>query len=133
MDKLLQSDATSAAAVWVAEARAWSDYVRRLRAEIAQRKAAGVLPAELGAPAPMLDTLLAVLAAVDALPWDQPRSALALPEPRRLHVWAWYQSVVQNWADELVADGVLTVRRSAEADRFWAQVERLARVPGHQP
>ncbi|HWB72244.1 MAG TPA: hypothetical protein VG452_08495 [Egibacteraceae bacterium] len=133
MDKLLQSDATPAAAVCVAEARAWSDYVRRLRAEIAERKAAGLLPSDLGAPTPMFDTLLVVLAAVDALPWDQARSVLALPEPRRLHVWAWYQSAAQNWADELVADGVLSVRRSAEADRFWAQVERLAQVPGHQP
>ncbi|MDP8969810.1 MAG: hypothetical protein M3N52_04815 [Actinomycetota bacterium] len=116
--------------VRTADARAWANYIRTLRAEIAQRKAAGRLPPELGAPEPVYRTLLDVLAAIDALPSAQPTADLALPAGRPLQVWAFYTSAAHTWADDLVADGVLTIRRPAAAERFWAQIEELAEVPG---
>lgn len=111
------------------DARAWASYVRALRAEIAEQKAAGNLPPDLRAPEPVHRTLLAILDAIDHLPSAAAATDLDLPAQRPLQVFACYMSVIHTWADGLVRNGVLTTTRPAAADRFWARMESVGEVP----
>ena len=106
-----------------AEARAWASYMTALRAEIADRKQSGALPAATRAPVTVHRTLEHLLAAIAALPPDAAVAGLALPARADLEDFVFHQSAVHHWADALVRDGTLTTRRSCPADRFWAHLE----------
>lgn len=106
----------------VADARAWAGYVRALRADIAARKGAGALPDTSRAPDSVRRTLHLLLAAIDDLPGHHAAALLDLPERTALEEFVFHHAMVQQWADRLVRQGVLTTRRSLGAARFWRQL-----------
>ena len=108
--------------VWPADARAWADGMRALRAEIAERKEQGGLPAASTAPASVLRTLQLLLAAIDQLP-QQRQAGLVLPERGQLEEFVFHQRMVNDWTDGLVRDGVLTTVPSRGSRRFWSVLE----------
>lgn len=118
------------AGVEPAEARAWAAYVQDLRAEIADRKVAGDLPARTRAPEALHRTLMRLLGAIDGQLRDGQTTELRLVGGRDLEEFVFHHTAVQHWADALAARGELRVRRSPGADRFWEQLAHA--VAGHE-
>lgn len=116
--------------VSVADARAWATYVRSLRAEIAERKQDGELPADLAAPGSIYRTLLVVFEAIDALPEDAEYADLELSEGRNLAVFGHYLNALMSWIDFRVEAGLLRTVRPPEADRFVDTLLAHARSVG---
>ena len=106
------------------EAKAWADYMRELRLEIADRKLTGGIAGQTRAPENVHRTFQRVLVAIDHLQADAPTAALVLPARRDVEEFVFHQTAAHHWADALVARGELTVDRPAEADRFWSRLER---------
>ncbi|MFA9446387.1 diguanylate cyclase domain-containing protein [Egicoccus sp. AB-alg6-2] len=102
------------------EARAWSRYMAALREEIGARKRDGALAAQTRAPDSVHRTLGVLTSEIGELPPDLAQAHLPLPDRAALEEFVFHQSMVHDWADSLVAAGVLTTRRCADADRFWA-------------
>ena len=108
------------------EAKAWADYMRELRLEIADRKLTGVIAGQTRAPENVHRTFQRVLVAIDHLQDDASTATLVLPARRDVEEFVFHQTAVHHWADALVARGELTVGRPAEADRFWSHLERVS-------
>ncbi|MBG6217270.1 diguanylate cyclase (GGDEF)-like protein [Arthrobacter sp. CAN_A6] len=103
-----------------ADARMWAAYIDGLRQDIAAGKAEGKLPTRTRAPESTRRTLESLLGAIGALPIDATGPvALPLPERMALEEFVFHQTMVHAWADSLVDQGLLTVRRSPAAERFW--------------
>ena len=113
------------------EARAWADYMRRLRTEIADRKSTGHISPQLRAPEGLHRTLQRILVAIQQLHEDQATATIILPARHDLQEFVFHQTAVQHWADALVTQGLLMVRRSPAAGRFWMCLERAAAQPEH--
>jgi diguanylate cyclase (GGDEF)-like protein/PAS domain S-box-containing protein len=105
------------------DAHAWADYMVALRAEIAQRKRDGAISENSRAPASATRTLQLLLAAIEHLPHQREDAELPLPERIQLEEFVFHHSMAQDWADTLVADGVLSTRRPPRADAFWTQLK----------
>lgn len=125
----LASAGTESLTVRPTEARAWADYIVALRAEIARRKDEGLLPKTTRAPASAFRTLQFLVTAIEHLPDEQGQAELPLPDREMLEEFVFHGSLVQDWADNLVRDGVLTTRRSPEASAFWAQLQDETATP----
>ena len=98
-----------------------------LRAEIARRKDEGELPETSRAPASVLRTLEFLLAAIDQLPSQREDAELPLPERVQLEEIVFHQSLVHEWVDALVDQGVLTTRRGRRPPRataFWTRLQQ---------
>ncbi|WP_081737911.1 GGDEF domain-containing protein [Arthrobacter sp. H41] len=109
--------------VHVADARLWVSYIDGLRQDIAAGKAEGKLPSQTRAPESTRRTLESLLGAIGALPVGESGfGALPLPERTALEEFVFHQTMVHAWADSLVDQGLLTVRRSPAAERFWASL-----------
>ena len=108
------------------EARAWADYMRELRLQIADRKLTGTIAGPTRAPEHVHRTFQRVLVAIDHLDDDATTATLVLPARRDVEEFVFHQTAVHHWADALVARGELTIRRPADADRFWSHLERVA-------
>jgi diguanylate cyclase (GGDEF)-like protein len=108
------------------EAKAWADYMRELRLEIADRKLTGVIAARTRAPENVHRTFQRVLVAIDHLQDDAATATLVLPARRDVEEFVFHQTAVHHWADALAARGELTVARPADADRFWTHLERVS-------
>lgn len=115
---------SEALVVSTGDARAWAKYLNTLRAEIAEQKRAGGIPESTRAPASAHRTLGLLLAGITQLPGHRDTAALSLPERSALEEFVFHHAMVQQWADDLVDDGVLTARRCPAADRFWAELHR---------
>lgn len=115
--------------VRVADARAWAGWVRALRAEIADQKAAGDLNPDLAAPEHVHQTLLELLAAIDALPRDAEHADLPLPERERLDPFVDQLQLVHSLVDRWVALGMLAARSPPEVQRFEQQLVHCAKPP----
>lgn len=111
--------------VRTADARAWAAYFRALRAEIAERKDAGLLPADLRAPGAVHRTLMELYETVDALPDDE-EAVLTLPAPSRLRVFVAYCAPLWTWIDERAREGVIVTERPPAAERFAAELAAAA-------
>lgn len=109
-----------------AEAKAWAGYMRQLRLEIAERKLTGVIAGQTPAPDNIHRTFQRVLAAIDRLEEDAQTATLVLPARRDVEEFVFHQTAVHHWVDALAARGELSTYRPAEADRFWARLERVA-------
>ncbi|GEM_PF-2927305 len=116
--------------VVVADARAWADHLRAVRAAIGQAKDDGRLPPQLAAPENVHRTLLDLLGAIDALPHDaadtgavDARADLRVPPVERLVPFAIYVQAAMDWVERLHAHGVIDAVRPPGARRFWATVE----------
>ena len=105
------------------EARAWADYMRELRLEIADRKLTGAIAGQTRAPENVHRTFQRVLVAIDHLQDDASTATLVLPARRDVEEFVFHQTAVHHWADALVARGELTIDRPTEADRFWSYLE----------
>jgi hypothetical protein len=68
------------------------------------------------------------LSAIDAL--DEGCPTLVLPPRRDLEEFVFHHTAVQHWADAQVRQGVLTVRPTEEARRFWDHLDRVAQTSG---
>jgi diguanylate cyclase (GGDEF)-like protein len=108
------------------EAKAWADYMRELRLEIADRKLTGVIAGRTRAPENIHRTFQRVLVAIDHLQDGATTATLILPARRDVEEFVFHQTAVHHWADALVARGELTVDRPADADRFWSQLENVS-------
>lgn len=113
----------------MANARLWAGWLRALRAEIADRKDAGDLNPDLAAPGSVHQTLLELLAAIDALPPDADHAALALPPRHRLAALVDQQQLVHSLVDHWVEVGLLAARPPPEVLRFEQQLVRCAHPP----
>lgn len=113
----------------VADARTWAVWLRALRAEIADQKDAGDLNPDLAAPEPVHQTLLELLAAIDALPRDAEHADLALPPRQRLAALVDQQQLVHSLVDHWVEVGLLAARPPPEVLRFEQQLIRATHLP----
>jgi diguanylate cyclase (GGDEF)-like protein/PAS domain S-box-containing protein len=103
------------------DARAWAAYMRALRAEVAEQKRVGALPAATRSPASAHRTLEQLLTAIEELPHEPALAELTAPDGPALQEFLFHQTAVHHWADALADDGIVTVRRRPAADRFWGQ------------
>jgi hypothetical protein len=108
--------------VTTGDARAWASYIRGLRSDIDRAKREGRLDPGLAAPESIHETLMEILAAIDALPSDLPTVELRLPAVSRLRVFFHYALAIRDWGDRLYRDGLLRVARDPAADRFLAAI-----------
>ena len=109
-------------AVRPADARAWARYLSDLQAEVERQRDGGVLPFRARVPESVLRVQHTLLAAVDELPQDAEEASLPLPDAAGLEELYFHQTMVHSWADSLVREGILQVRRPAEVDRFWSRL-----------
>ena len=100
--------------------------MRALRLEIADRKLTGDIAPNIRAPQSVHRTLVQVLAAIDQLDAESRSAALVLPAQQEVEEFVYHQTAVQHWADAIVAQGILTLTRPREADRFWDHLQRQA-------
>ncbi|WP_183164390.1 diguanylate cyclase [Arthrobacter oryzae] len=105
-------------------ARAWAHYTRALRAQISAAKTSGTLPHQTRGPETARRILDSLLAAIDLLPQGSQPAALALPQGRALEEFIFHHDLVQNWADELVTQNILTLRRPETANEFWIKLRQ---------
>lgn len=104
--------------VVVADARAWAEWIRGVRADIAARMEEGHINPDLTAPEPVHETLLELLEAIDALPAHQQAAELHLSDDARLQGLLDHLGKLQRWFDQLVDWGMVSHRRSEPAMRF---------------
>jgi diguanylate cyclase (GGDEF)-like protein len=130
---LRSASAALLADVGVADGRAWAEYMRTLRAEIAESKQSGRLPAGLRAPAGVHRTLEQLLTAIEELPAGPSTADLPLPDRTALQEFVFHQTAVHHWADSLAAQGVLRSRRPPSADRFWTRLALASTDPADRP
>ena len=95
-----------------------------LRAEIA-RRTEGALPETSRAPASVLRRLGFLLAAIDQLPNQREDAELALPERVQFEEFVFHQSLMHEWADALLHQGVLTTQRPPRATAFWTRLQEV--------
>jgi diguanylate cyclase (GGDEF)-like protein len=115
-------DSADTVSVNAADARDWAQYMRDLRGEIAAAKEAGGIPAPTRGPESARRTLDSLIASIDQLAATGGVAPLPLPERKAVEEFVFHHSLVHGWADALAAQGVLTVRRTAAADRFWSRL-----------
>lgn len=113
--------------VRVVQARAWADWIRAVRGEIAERKEVGDIDPDLTAPQHAYETLRELLAAIDALPDDAEHADLALPGRERLSPFVDQLVRARTLFDRWMQLGLLDSRPSEEADRFEQELRRCAR------
>lgn len=126
----LDQAGSTALLVAVRDAREWARYMRALREEIAAKKAAGQLPVQSRGPDSLFRVFNVLLGEIDRLP-DEERAHLELPDQTALEEFVFHQTLVHDWADSLVQQGVLGSVRSPGADLFWCSLYRHVTVqPG---
>ncbi len=102
------------------DARQWAAYMDEFRAEIAAAKSKGLLPEQTRGPETVRRTLESLLAAIRQLPPGPGTARLALPQATALEEFAFHSGLVLQWADSLVAQGIVAARMSPGAESFWS-------------
>lgn len=132
-DATQRQDTRGALEISPSDARCWAAYTVRLRLQIASAKDLGLLPEQTRGPETARRTLETLLAAIGQLPDpEQPdgeqRTKLPLPQARALAEFVFHHQLVQQWADSLVSQGILTASRPADAERFWSDLRDAVTV-----
>ena len=102
------------------DARQWAAYMDALRAEIAAAKSKGLLPEQTRGPETVRRTLESLLAAIRQLPPEPGPARLALPQSTAFEEFVFHSGLVLQWADSLVAQGIIAARMSPGAQSFWS-------------
>nr|WP_249777402.1 GGDEF domain-containing protein [Arthrobacter sp. C9C5] len=113
-------------------ARAWARYTRSLRAEIDTAKTKGTLPEQTRGPETARRTLESLLRAIDHLHPGPHHAELTLPHGTALEEFIFHHDLVQNWAEALVTQKILTQRMPATATQFWTEL-RQTLTPSQPP
>ncbi len=101
------------------DARQWAAYMDAFRAEIAAAKSRGLLPEQTRGPETARRTMESLLAAIRQLPEGPGAARLALPQATALEEFVFHASLVLQWADSLLAQGIIAARMPPGAASFW--------------
>lgn len=113
-------------------ARAWARYTRSLRAEIDTAKTSGALPEQTRGPETARRTLDSLLSAIDHMPPGPRHTELTLPHGTALEEFIFHHDLVQNWAEALTAQNILTQHMPETANQFWSELRQTVTSPQPQ-
>lgn len=114
-------------------ARAWARYTRTLRAEIDTAKTNGTLPEQTRGPETARRTLESLLTAIDHLPPGPHHAELTLPHGTALEEFIFHHDLVQNWAQALTTQNILTHHMPQTATQFWTELRQTLTTPQPGP